>query len=144
MTFYGRYPSSYGDLDSTAVKALEQYCFLSRIGDFAAAEDLWTTDLSHRPLNFYYLASHAEAILRQTRYGDASDYLSQHCVSPNLAEKLPLTDGQLNLITLLHAYCEIFTMGRLRKAVRAARRAWSRLSTYEYTEYDDVQVPRFI
>lgn len=125
MTFYGRYPSSYGDLDSTAVKALEQYCFLSSVGDFAAAEDLWTTNLSDRPLNFCYLASRAEAILRQTRYGDSSDYLSQHCVSPNVAGKLPLTDGQLNLITLLHAYCEIFTMGRLRKAVRAARRAWS-------------------
>lgn len=43
---YGRYPSLYGDLASQIVENVERYCFFCAIGDFPAADELWTTDLS--------------------------------------------------------------------------------------------------
>ncbi|KAI9859784.1 MAG: hypothetical protein M1813_006501 [Trichoglossum hirsutum] len=142
MEVYGRYPSLYSGEEPSVKKELELLAFFSRVGDFAAAQNLWNKKLSTTPLTFLKVVTYADCIFNQSRYGDTSDFLKGFCASGQIPGGKNLMEDQLTLLRLIRAYCEIKTKGRLRAALKAARdfRRGLLAAKTSYRHYNEVQI----
>lgn len=140
MKAYGRYPSLYKGLEKAEIDRLEQFCYLSRTGRFSAAHQLWKNHFESKPSTFLLVVTYVDSILRQSNYGRARVQLENFIKAAKSAEKSFLVDGQLRLLLLMKAYCNIFTKGALRYALQEARKVWSWMAGIEYSDYDEVQV----
>jgi hypothetical protein len=136
METWTRYPSLARDLTADRASLLEKYCLLSRIGDFQAAEKLWIGHLQQNESSFLYSISYIDGVLRQSRYGDARDFLKKHL--HEVGKELPAS--QLMVLSSMEAYLDVFTHGRLRAAIVAARSTLKWLSATNMEQYDEYQV----
>jgi len=137
MSSYSRYPSLVRNLDPGLANTIEQYCLLSRIGDFKAAEQLWSGSLEMHSPEYLFAVSRVDAFLRQTRYGDSNDYLKRHRTALRQSATLSCTSSQKNLLSILQAYTEVYTEGKLFSAIESARRVWKFLAEEPIDGYDD-------
>jgi hypothetical protein len=141
MDSWTRYPSLVGALDAIDAAELEEYCLLSRTGNFEAAEALWRGKLNQHASTFLYAISYVEVVLRQSRYGTASDFLE----SIERQEKLSVVEvQQKNVLAILRAYLDVFTRGWLRVALVQTRITLQWLSKTAQEEYDDYHVSIFL
>ena len=140
METWTRYPSLTKDLTADAGSLLEQYCLLGRIGDFQAAEDLWTENLKHHASSFLYSISYLDNVLRQSRYGSARDYLAEYQTSIVDTGKASVIPAQQKVLSAMQAYLNVFTRGLLQAAILVVRDTFKWLSTTKMEDYDDYQV----
>jgi len=140
METWTRYPSLMKDLTADAASLLEQYCLLGRVGDFQAAEDLWIKQLKQNASLFLYSISYLDNMLRQSRYGSASDYLTEYQTSIVDAGKVGILPAQWRVLSVMRAYLNVFTRGWLRAAILKVRDTLEWLSATKIEEYDDHQV----
>ena len=140
MDTWTRYPSLISSLDKDVASLIEDYCLLSRIGDFKAAEDIWTRHLRQYRSLFVCSISHLDSVLRQTRYGSASDYLTEYRRTFIDSGDPALPKGQEMVFYVMEAYLNVFTRGWLRAAVLVARQMLEWLSATDMEDYDECQV----
>jgi hypothetical protein len=90
--------------------------------------------------SFLYSISHLDNVLRQTRYGSASDYLTEYQTSIVDAGTVGILPAQWRVLSVMQAYLNVFTHGWLRAATLKARVTLEWLSATKIEEYDDYQV----
>ena len=105
------------------------------------AKEHWNESFESQPRTFLLAITYVDSLLRQSKYGDAQTYLEQALAAEDSSKSWVLTEGQLILLSLMKAYCNIWTKGLLRYAVRKARNAWKWLAGIDLASYDEVQVP---
>lgn len=134
MDSWIRYPSLLGSLKANDAAELEEYCLLGRIGDFEAADALWNSRLS---ASFVYAMSYLDNVLRQSRYGTASDFLESFELRAEDAEE---REHQLRVISMLRAYLNTFSRGWLRAGLKETRKTLQWLSKTAQEDYGDHHV----
>lgn len=135
MDSWTRYPSLADSASDQETTHLRRYCLLGRIGDFKLAQDVWDRSLRQREQTFLYAISHIDVVLRQTRYGDALDFLER--ILRTAQDTLP---PQLRVYKTMKAYLDVFVHGRLRAALEIVRENLRSLSDTSMDQYDDYQV----
>jgi hypothetical protein len=139
MQSWTRYPSLLGSLEGEAAADLEYYCLLGRIGDFVAAENVWSERLDRYKSLYPFAISHVDNILRQSRYGAASDFLDR----PEQRTESRVPDlPQKRVLALLRAYINVFTRGWLRAGLEEVRSTMQWLSATAQEDYGDFHVCR--
>ena len=143
MESWTRYPSLAKDLTPDATFLLEQYCLLGRVGDFQAAENIWTKNLQQHASSYLYSISYLDNVLRQSRYGSAIDYLTEYQTTFINLNEVVLLPAQQRVLSMMQAYLNVFTRGWLRAAVFQARELTSWLSATKVEDYDECHVRAF-
>jgi hypothetical protein len=139
MQSWTRYPSLLGSLEAEAAVDLEHYCLLGRIGDFEAAEKVWSERLDRYASLYPFTISHLDNILRQSRYGAASDFLDR---LERRTDRVVLELPQKRVLALLRAYINVFTRGWLRAGLEEVRSIMQWLSATAQEDYGDFHVCR--
>ena len=116
-TPFGRVSSEYDHLSDDKAKALEQYAYHTRLGNFHAAEKIWTYALSSEPANFAIVVGRVECLSKQSRYGDISSTVQRTLDNEGAA----FTTKQARTLHLYLAYSKIFTHRSLRYAIEQAQ-----------------------
>jgi hypothetical protein len=140
MASFNRYASLVKSQTPETIEQLERYARLLRLGNFDGANSLWGSHLIHRSNSFLVVVCRAEGLLRQSAYGKANEFLDSVLEPWTNQPDHPFTSSEMKLLSLIHAICEIFTKGLLRRALIEARITRDWLSTTDYWEYDAVQV----
>ena len=135
MESWTRYPSLLGSLEADDAAELEVYCLLGRIGNFKAADALWESKLSDA--SFLHAISYLDNVLRQSRYGTAIDFLERFDLRILDAEE---RESQLRVASIMRAYLDLFSRGRLRAGLIETRKTLQWLSETAQAEYGDYHV----
>ena len=83
---------------------------------------------------------HLDALLRQSRYGSAGDYLAEYRTSMADTGNTSITPVQRRVLSVMQAYSNVFRRGWLRAAILVVRDTMGWLSTTGMEDYDDYQV----
>ncbi len=135
MASWTRYPSLLGSLEADDAAGLEAYCLLGRIGDFEAAEGVWKNGLSDS--SFLNAISYLDNVLRQSRYGTAIDFLECFDLLKLDAEERV---SQMRVISIIRAYLNVWSRGRLRAGLIETRKTLQWLSETAQDDYGDYHV----
>lgn len=134
MDSWTRYPSLLRNLNANDAVELENYCLLGRIGDFEGADAL-TSRLSFT--SFVNAISYLDNVLRQSKYGAASDFLESLELQAEDAEE---QEHHLRVISILRAYLNLFSRGWLCAALKETRMTLQWLSETAQEDYGDYRV----
>ena len=140
MASFYRYSSLAESQPLELLEQLETYARQLRLGNFNGADVFWHDHSIHKSTSFPVIIVRAEGLLRQSAYGKANKFLDAVFEQQKNQPQHQFKSGQMKLLHIILAFCEIYTKGFLRRALSRARLTRDWLSKVDYRKYDAIQV----